>query len=1036
MTVQPISAANAETDAVALEKTVADFENGENPFPVIWNVYSGKAHASVDSQYIGLSAETEALNGNASLKLNIPSGNTRTEAAFAEPKLNNGNAVKKYITSASNASGIMLRLKINNDASTEGHNFAVLLLQGTAPANTHLAKDAVLYDLQGNTITSTSTSLSVIIPSGFDGFVYLPFASARANIDADANKYYDDYVNNPESMVDYTKDYSMTILFGKWGGGDSSWDNTEVLVDDICVIGSADGAVWDAMRACGYSDVLASAQPEKYTLPITHENLWQPISSVTATTNSAATDFTYTANASLTNNADEVLLGDISAKLSTETTYSGDAAGVIETLKTNSFTVAGIEALATDKITAENYAYLKMRIKAPTNENGNAYTFRTIFHSNNRYYFLSNRSGVAYNADGTENSSFAANAAKTDYIYLPSGFDGYIYLPIYRLRDTDVNNNNFGIAAFTTDTYTNPTLDQDFDILFYFKQNGYNLDNAEIIIDDLDFVFGDTFSEQLPFSFEDILYTRPTVNGKDESSWKVKDLSGTIGYTDDNEALNGKASLRIDVKGNYTESVYYNYNAVIFDNINPVTDTSIGGVMLRLKLLNDITTGTGTKAHGMQLVLVQSGCSDTCIGGTSTKLFDTDGKPLPSTDYATSKTTVYIPIGFDGFVFFPLSSKAHRTGSSELVDTTTTFSLQVWFTAPELWNGVSAVFDDISYYTVADSTVGLTETDAISAMNTLGYTTKWAEQPDAYDLSLDFEDYMLPFDTAISKYGQLNGDNKYPEITTDAQFVTGNEALSGNVSLKYSFIRDEATEAAGRKYIRALTSISSFNGIEGLDKESIANNAENYAYLTMRVKVPDTNESGYEFNVYAKQENNTKLPATRLRAEYGYTADGEYVEFKVSDGVSTLPAGFNGTIYMPIKNSTSTKVLTTGMRAKYGNSFTQADGTVLYGNDYMVDFSSEFIMYLYLGNAAWADTELYIDDILIKSFEASDFDNSGSTNALDILTLSRYILGVDTVQRDAFDLNKDGDIDVGDVVRIKRIIAGLVEGRRNRSEYK
>ncbi|MBR4073175.1 MAG: dockerin type I repeat-containing protein, partial [Clostridia bacterium] len=498
------------------------------------------------------------------------------------------------------------------------------------------------------------------------------------------------------------------------------------------------------------------------------------------------------------------------------------------------------------------------------------------------------------------------------------------------------------------------------------------------------------------------------------------------------DALNGNSSLMFDVEdicsvkddGTYN---YYGFAYTKFSGMNGITDENIGGVMFRLKLLNDTTTGTGKNAHEMYLTLEQSKHTSTCVGGTSIKLFDADGKPVPTTDYATHSMGVYVPSGFDGFIFFPLDKLSKRISSTSAVaDITSSFDMQIWFATTKNWAGVDAVFDDISLYKVADRTIGLTETDALNAIKAHGYNVKWAQQPAAYDLSLDFEDYMRPFDTMSSVY------NGTPTLTfpTEAEFVKGNEALSGDTSLKFTAVRNANAEAEERTCVRAESSWSKFNGIEGLDKDSIANGAENCAYLTMRIKVPTgAKDGGYQFNIYAKQDGVTENAITRLRAEYGYTIDGEYITFAVKDGVTTLPDGFNGTIYLPFKKATSTKVLTAGVRAMYGNSYTDDEtGTTLYGNDYLVDFSKEFSLRFYLPDTDWTDTVLYIDDIMMKCFEIADFDNSGNVDAEDVLTLKRYILGAIKDEKIAYDLNGDGYINVIDVVRIKRIIAGLVEG--------
>ncbi len=1025
ISVQPIMAQEENEQTESVYSIVSQFENGENPFPVVDNVYEGKEHPSVDSQYIGLSEAEEALNGEASLKINVKDGNARTDVILAEPKLNSDKAVKTYITSKSDDKGILLRLKINGDSTADGHKFAVRLFQSGLTDFTHLANGAILYDLKGNATTPASASLDMTIPSGFDGFVYLPFASARSKHVCKEGSY-DNYTNNPDCMVDYTKPYSILIMLGSLSG-DASWSNTEVLIDDICVIGAADGAVFDTMRSFGYSDVLYSAQPEKYTMNITHENLWQPIQSFQEIKFAdGAADYTYSLNASLTNDKDEVLLGDISAKITTETVNNGTTDGVIESFRTNTITFEGVEALSTDKIVAaasDDYAYLKMRIKVPANEAGSTYNIWPVIKQGNNCYRFE-FGGLAYNADGTKNSSIPF--AKNKIIQLPSGFDGYIYMPVWSLRDTDWNLGQRSTTAYQTKNYTDPALDNDFDFFIHFAQNGYNLDNAEIIIDDMEFVFGDVDNGQMPFTFDEMVYTTPTAQGYANNKWfSLNNITHITGK----DALNGDSSLMFDVQDVYSTSgdttTYYSYAFAKFSGINGITDENVGGVMFRLKLLNDTTTGTGKNAHQMFLTLEKSGYASTCVGGNSIQLFDTDGKPVPTSDYAKNYMGVYVPAGFDGFVFFPISSLSKRTNStSDTVNITDTFDMQIWFPTPKNWAGVDAVIDDVSLYNIADSTVGLTETDAINAIKSQGYSVKWAEQPEVYDLSFDFEDYMRPFDSMNSVY------NGSPTLTlpTEAELVQGEEALSGNTSLKFTAVRDEAAEAEGRKYQRAETSYSTFKGIDGLDKDSIANNPENYAYLTMRIKVPNTAEDGYKFNMYAKQDGVTDNAITRLRAEYGYTANGEYVEFTVKDGVSTLPAGFDGIIYMPFKKATSTFTLTTGMRAMYGNSFAKEDGTVLYGNDYMVDFSKQFDLRFYLSGDTWADTVIYVDDIQIKHFERADFDNSGNVDADDILALSRYILGANTVKNEAYDLNGDGFINVIDVVRIKRIIAGEVIG--------
>ncbi len=1026
---------NITLDSESETDIVADFENGENPFPVIDNVYSNNVHYSTDSQYISVSSE-EALNGETSLKVNVPAGNSRTEVVLAEPALNSSNKpVNKYIASASDASGIMLRLKINNDTSAVDHKFSIWLGQSGVKNYTFLAKGAVLYDLEGNAQVTSSGARNCVVPSNFDGFVYLPFATAHTSCDCNLNQVYDNYVENPECMVDYTKNYNIAIVLG-YAGDDSSWDNTQVLIDDVCVVGAGENAVLNAMNACGYNtstSVPSITQPEKYTLPITSENLWNPLGNVTAfltdNTNIETDNVKYTSATTLTNKVIEVLNGKLSMKIDFNLSDYTSKDTVVHKIRTDFFTVEGVEGLSPDNIktaASNDYAYFKVRISVPSD--GNTYNFWTFIKQAGASLCAFHADGFAYNSNGTKNTSVVFN--NNSPIQIPAGFDGYLYLPVYKLREM-VNE----IYPKYRSVYINPEyetsapdLSKDFQIAFELKNNNTDLYDATtdslndvtIYIDDIDFVFGGGDGGELPFTFDGDFDTMPQAAQYKSGHYNFLNITKVYGE----EALNGNASIKVDILGDAQNNYYY--NAVCFNGLDGVAaDSGVSGVMLRIKLINDNTAGIGNQAHQMNIAFGQSGNDDDLLLASKAKLYDINGRPLDSSRYAANYTNLFVPIGFDGYIFFPIdeSARVKQLGTKALIDITQTFNLKLWFVYTANWEGVDALIDDVSYYSVADSTAGLTTADAVNAINSCGYDARWQEQSATYDLPVNLENGIFPFYNIISYYGQLNGDGVYPQAYAQTELLTGENALSGDVSYKYTISRVPGFENAGRSYVRADSNISNFNGIKGLDKETIAANSSDYAYIKLRIKVPSTNANGYEFNLYATQTGVSYT--TRLRASHGITVDGEYVAMTSKDGVTILPAGFDGTIYMPIKNSTAYYILPSGGRPSYGGEYVQSNGSVLYGNDYMVDFSKEFKLQLYLQGNAWADTVLEIDDMALEINYNTDFNGDGSVDVKDIIILKRFLLGTNTESNAAFDLNLDGEVDIRDLIKLKNLMASV-----------
>ncbi|MBR7133611.1 MAG: dockerin type I repeat-containing protein [Clostridia bacterium] len=1005
-----------------------DFENGQNLMGVVSNVYEGKDHYSNDSAYVQLSTEDEALNGKASLKILPSEGNSRTDILVAHSYLTEGAPNRLNIkgntdfskSDFTNLSGIMMRVKIENDTATSNHSIGFYLSQTGLSHLTVLGNKMVLYNADGSKFNVYDKAL----PAGFDGFVFIPFKNAHSIHEFEPGKAYSNYTNNPDVMVDFAKDYKLDIRLNS-----SNWNGATVLIDDVnYYYGENDADAWNTMRALGY-DITQAEQPEVYSFPLNGENLWKPIPSTmliakTVTTGGVAGWPKYNNLPSiLTNDPDEVLNGNVSMKISVDiNSFNWTGLNSIAALKvtTDPFTVAGVEALSTEKIksaASNKYAYLKLRIKIPATNS--ALSFYPIIEQNgNRFVIEENI--LAYNADGSVNSSVILNSGGP--VSLPSGFDGYLYAPIYSIKAADFNDYTYtptGSPVYQSDA-TAPDLDQNFELRFQFSTSSTtgDLNVANIYFDDIDVVYGT--GTDLPYNFDDFSKTTPTVYGQVTKTWGYPPINN-ISYLTSENALNGQASIKVDIQNLYKSenSSYYYYNAVKFANVPAVTDDGIAGVMYRLKLEND----TNTETHRMYLVLTQSEMAETCVGGNAIKLYDAEGNALvKGTDYTTDVLGVDIPIGFDGFVFVPYKNFYNRTQNGKpVVDISAEHNLELWFwgtnTATDgvyKWQNVDALIDDVSYYSVADADAGLTDVDVWNAMKSLGYDIMKAQQPASYSIPLDFEGFEAPFNKVTSWYSK-GTDGNYGQYYTKYDFVGGESALSGKASLKVTAGASDAYNAEGRNFIRAETTQAVFNGIPSLDKETLSLANTNFAYITMRVKVPFGGD-GYSFQLFLNQ---TGVTQNGMCATHGYTAEGVYTQFVTDDGVTTLPSGFDGTIYIPVANATARTELTDESGNKYRPTYRKSA-------EYMVDLTQQFKLSINLQDTDWEGKSLIIDDITLEiDGVMGDINGDGSANGADLVIVSNHILGIDRSYGVACDITGEGAVNIIDLIRLKKIIANI-----------
>ena len=261
------------------------------------------------------------------------------------------------------------------------------------------------------------------------------------------------------------------------------------------------------------------------------------------------------------------------------------------------------------------------------------------------------------------------------------------------------------------------------------------------------------------------MHTMPQAQQYKSGNFAVQNISKVTGK----DALNGNGSIKVDIVGDSDNN--YFYNSVTFSKVSGITsDSDVEGVMFRLKLINDNTTGTGKNSHAMFMVLGQSGKVDDIVNGKRIKLFDANGRPLDSSEYAATDMNLHVPAGFDGFVFFPLDEasrlKQYGDQSAPRVDTSSAFDIKFWFVYTANWEGVDAIIDDVCYYSVSDSSAGLTDADALKAIKDCGYDVGNVEGDFNGDGSADVKDiiaikrFLLGTDVTTNTAFDLNGDKE------------------------------------------------------------------------------------------------------------------------------------------------------------------------------------------------------------------------------------------------------------------------------------
>ncbi len=992
-----------------------DFEDGYNPYMWTDNV-TADYNSSASTEYSALVSGADALNGSYSLRVMPPVTNTgRTDivAGTGTAKQNisfKGNPSFSK-TDFSGCTGIMLRLKIDNDTSGSSHNIKLNVMQGSLPV-TRLSRGAFAFDTAGNKLSVSGGSSNTALPAGFDGFVFFPFETAQSDHVTDPGRY-DDYDNYPEILADFSRDFKMSIILN-----DASWSGQTVLLDDIrFYTGTEQSTLCDMLRGLGYSSVVYKTQPDAYTFPIDFEDCQTPLTKVNTTGNlrtrtdeSAAWTwkayYNLDGSAALTNDADRVLSGSLSYAIRTAGVPAETATEKYDNARvdTNYFTVSGVAALATSAITSADYAYLKLRLKAPVTADGSSLEMLVGIKQNGTDYGNLGQGAIGYDmqyrsVSAVSQGQYGGHGAS---FYVPSGFDGTVYLPIYNLRKS-------WKGVYANADVAKPDLTQNFQMYFSFISS--NWVGAEILLDDIDVVYP---SNGLPMNFEEACDLKiPSLNNIYSGAEHQGDTA-SVTLARGGEALHGSTSLRLSIptanNNSRTETDY----VTVAGNQNYTADdlTAVTGLWLRMKVTEP--EGYTGGEHTFALTALQ-GSKISRRFKSYVVLYDNTGKRLEYNRGGNDPQGFKIPAGFDGFVFMPFVGQYsfrdwHGFGSNpdNFADFAQDWRLSLYF-SDSSWNGSTVLVDDIAYfssYAEWDDAGQLSDMDADAweTMRAAGYAITRNPQPESYSIPLDFENGEIPFASVKSYY---SGNGSYPTVTENQDITAAADALHGNASFKLHVpVSGSYTAESGYTFIRAESSQAAFDGIAEISSEKLASVNAGYAYLKLRMKLPATAD-GSAYRVFFGFNQNGNDYTTVLKGGYGYTVGGRYVAISTEDLYTLIPSGFDGTLYIPVKN-----------RMTFLNSNQQSRGTT----ENAVDFGESFTMWLSLYGANWADTTMLLDDMEMEYTVPGDVNGDGRADTDDLDTLRRELLTGSGSYRLLYDINDDSVVDIRDLVRLDELL--------------
>lgn len=904
------------------------FDEGYTPFSLQY-INSTDTGYTIVNDSISYPTET-SFSGSKYAHFNIQQGTIRTDSNTVTMAGISGFSKTDF----SDVTGIMMRIRINEDASnTASHPFSLYCTQSGISNATYLAKNAVFYNIDGTTCSSgTSGDLSASIPANFNGFIFLPFNNARSGSVTIAGSY-DNYQTYPGKLVNFANQYTMQLKFS-----DSSWMGKSVDIDDMYTYSGKDYV--HSIISCGYK----FQQPSAYNYPIIFDEGYTPFSMEYI--NSTETGY-------------EIV--DDSITYPTDTSFSGSTYAHFNiqqgTIRTDSNTVnmAGITGF--NKAYFSTVTGIMMRIKI--NESAS----NTTPHS---FYLYCNQSGVSkathlarnavlYNADGTVCSSGTGGSMSTT---IPARFDGFIFLPFADAQSENVtipgSYDNFNVYPENLVNFANPYTMQ-------LKFNDASWTGTSVDIDSMNVYSGSDYVKSIVscgYKFQQpSAYPLPVNFDEGYTPFSLQYINSTSnGYTivndsitypvDESNSLSGGSYAHFNIQQGTIRTDTNTVNMAGIAGFSKTDFSKVTGIMLRIRI-NE--AAGNTTAHKFLIYCNQSGVSRATYLANSAVFYNADGTVCSSG--TSSNLSSSIPANFNGYIFFPFASARsetvttpgyydnYQTYPNSMVNFANPYSLQFKFNDASLI-GNSVDIDSISVYS---------GTDYVDAINSYGYKF---QQPSAYKLPITFDEGYTPF--ALQEINSATCGSGYTITDGTVNYVTDG-ALNGTTSVQFPISNAD---------IRAETKNTAMAGISGFSKT----NFSSITGIMMRIKIVEnsSNTTAHNLRLFFSQsgvEKNTIL----CNGASAYDLNGNQVSVVSNAEQLLLPASFNGYIFLPFNQAHSEKVTTPGSYDMY-STYPQS----------MVDFSNNFSMSIKFADASWQNKMVYMDDIYVYS----GTDNVSSLNSI------------------------------------------------------
>ncbi len=925
-----------------------------NPFDSISNVYNGAEHWTSDG--IGTVSGAEALNGSSSLKISdISDKNSETRL-----KIIDAPGMPEFSkTDFSEASGIAFRIKIADGEGSLRHKIMIALRQSGVAKATWLGKQSVAYDTDGSRVEISTENLGLYLPAGFDGFVFLPFRDARSE-QVTVPGSYDTYQTYPDSMVDLSENYTLQMYLG-----DSSWNGSDVYIDDICVYSGEETADhYELLRSLGYS-ISAVAQPSRYSLPLSFEEQYNPFVNVNNIYDNAE-HISGEGIALVSGN--EALNGIFSLKV------GPIREGNQRTMLTNAAMKAEPDFSKTDfsKISG---IMLRIKISGYTGTASHRFTVALRQDGVAKATWLGYGSS-AYDLAGNKIEITTENLG----LSLPSGFDGFVFMPLEYARSEQVTEPGY-YDNYQTHPESMVDLSKDYSFQIYLNDETYN--GTTVYIDDINYYSGHTHGEHLEF-IKSLGYATTAVVQPSRYSFPLPFDNGLMPFTsvsnvyDDaehvssegvalvsgSEALNGTASVKVGpIREGNQRTILTNVPMTAVDGFSKTDFSKVTGIALRIKL-----TGDSSGTHKFTVALRQDGVQKPTWLGYGAAAYDLSGEII---EIKTEQLALNLPAGFDGFVFIPLESArseqvtepgyydTYQSYPENMVDLSKEFNMQIYF-HDETWNGMTVYMDDIGIYSGTDAA------SHYEYLEKLGYVITAVAQPERYSLPLSFDEEYNPFITVTDVY-----DNAEHPAKGGIGLVGGTEMLNGVYSLKVGPIRDgnQRTLLTNAKMAAESNfSVSDFSKITG---------------IMLRIKITGGGKNGnHRFTVALRQDGVGK-PTWLGYGAVAYDLKGEKVDITSEQLAAVLPEGFDGFLFLPLESARSEQVTVPGY---YDNYQTYPEN--------MVDLSKDYNMQIYFHDETWNGSTVYIDDISFYGGsthkEHIELLNSLGYNTSAVIQPSRY----------------------------------------------